>query len=117
MYTGLVTAYLGAALRAGTWWPLPLAPLCVLATDRLVIRPEEAYLADRFGPAYARYRARVRRWRGNRESDFGGDGRPVSGGCGSAQPESSRSMSARPVSASTRLRRCANSTEPASLAA
>jgi protein-S-isoprenylcysteine O-methyltransferase Ste14 len=62
MYTGLVVTYLGAALWAGTWWPLPLAPLCVLATDRLVIRQEEAYLADRFGDAYARYRTRVRRW-------------------------------------------------------
>jgi protein-S-isoprenylcysteine O-methyltransferase Ste14 len=62
MYTGLATAYLGAALWAGTWWPLPLTPLCLLATDRLVIRPEEAYLAGRFGVAYARYRTRVRRW-------------------------------------------------------
>lgn len=62
MYTGLAVGYVGAALWAGTWWPLPLAPLCVLATDRLVIRPEEAYLAGRFGDAYARYRTRVRRW-------------------------------------------------------
>lgn len=62
MYTGLAVGYVGAALWAGTFWPLPLAPLCMLATDRLVIRPEEAYLADRFGGAYARYRTRVRRW-------------------------------------------------------
>jgi deazaflavin-dependent oxidoreductase (nitroreductase family) len=62
MYTGLAVGYVGAALWAGTWWPLPLAPVCVLATDRLVIRPEEAYLTDRFGGAYARYRTRVRRW-------------------------------------------------------
>jgi deazaflavin-dependent oxidoreductase (nitroreductase family) len=62
MYTGLAVGYVGAALWVGTCWPLPLAPLCVLATDRLVIRPEEAYLADRFGSAYAAYRTRVRRW-------------------------------------------------------
>jgi deazaflavin-dependent oxidoreductase (nitroreductase family) len=62
MYTGLTVGYVGAALWAGTGWPLPLAPLCVLATDRLVIRPEEAYLADRFGGDYARYSTRVRRW-------------------------------------------------------
>lgn len=62
MYTGQVIAYLGAALWAGTWWPLPLLPLCVLATDRLVIRPEENYLSGRFGAAYEHYRSRVRRW-------------------------------------------------------
>lgn len=62
MYTGHVIAYVGAALWVGTWWPLPLVPLCVLATDRLVIRPEEAYLARRFGADYERYRSGVRRW-------------------------------------------------------
>jgi protein-S-isoprenylcysteine O-methyltransferase Ste14 len=62
MYAGLVVAYVGAALWAGTWWPLPLVPLCVLVTDRGVIRPEEAYLTGRFGPEYERYRSRVRRW-------------------------------------------------------
>jgi protein-S-isoprenylcysteine O-methyltransferase Ste14 len=62
MYTGHVLALLGAALRAGSWWPLIVAPLCVRATTRLVILPEEDYLADRFGEDYQRYRTRVRRW-------------------------------------------------------
>ena len=44
------------------WWPLLVAPLCMRATTRLVIVPEEEYLADRFGEDYQRYRARVRRW-------------------------------------------------------
>jgi len=30
--------------------------------QRQVIQPEEGYLAERFGAAYADYRARVRRW-------------------------------------------------------
>jgi protein-S-isoprenylcysteine O-methyltransferase Ste14 len=30
--------------------------------DLFVIRREEAYLAERFGDAYASYRSRVRRW-------------------------------------------------------
>jgi protein-S-isoprenylcysteine O-methyltransferase Ste14 len=62
MYTGLATAYLGAALLFGSWWPVVLWPLVILAVLRLVIRPEERYLGERFGPAYADYRATVRRW-------------------------------------------------------
>ena len=62
MYTGLTIAYLGVALWIGTWWPIVLAPLAVLAMLRGVILPEEAYLAERFGDEYARYRRAVRRW-------------------------------------------------------
>lgn len=62
MYTGLGIAYLGAALLLGSWWPVVLWPLVMLAVDRLVIRPEERYLTQRFGQAYTAYRARVRRW-------------------------------------------------------
>jgi protein-S-isoprenylcysteine O-methyltransferase Ste14 len=62
MYTGHVMVLLGAALRVGSWWPLIAAPLCMRATTRLVILPEEEYLADRFGEDYQRYRTRVRRW-------------------------------------------------------
>jgi protein-S-isoprenylcysteine O-methyltransferase Ste14 len=39
-----------------------LAPLAVLAMLRGVILPEEAYLTERFGDEYARYRRAVRRW-------------------------------------------------------
>jgi protein-S-isoprenylcysteine O-methyltransferase Ste14 len=62
MYTGHVVALLGTALWAGSWWPLIVAPLCVLATQRLVITAEEEYLTDRFGAEYEHYRSRVRRW-------------------------------------------------------
>lgn len=62
MYTGLAVVYLGVALVIGSWWPLVLWPVALLAVYRLVIRPEERYLEQRFGPAYAEYRARVRRW-------------------------------------------------------
>ena len=62
MYTGHVGACLGAALWAGSWWPLIVVPLSVLATLRWVIEPEEAYLAQRFGAEYHNYRSRVRRW-------------------------------------------------------
>lgn len=62
MYTGLATAYLGAAFLLGSWWPVLLWPVVILAVLTLVIRPEERYLGERFGPAYADYRATVRRW-------------------------------------------------------
>jgi protein-S-isoprenylcysteine O-methyltransferase Ste14 len=62
MYAGHAVTLVGAALWAGSWWPLLAAALAVAVTQRLVIRPEEAYLSGRFGDAYARYRSRVRRW-------------------------------------------------------
>jgi protein-S-isoprenylcysteine O-methyltransferase Ste14 len=62
MYTGLTAAYVGAALWVGTWWPLTIAPLPVLATRRWVIAPEEEYLKRRFGAEYERYQSEVRRW-------------------------------------------------------
>lgn len=62
MYAGLALAYAGVALLAATWWPLIMLPLVLALVQRLVIAPEERYLADRFGHEYSDYRARVRRW-------------------------------------------------------
>jgi len=62
MYTGLAIAYLGLALLLGSWWPLALWPLVIVAVRQLVIRPEEQYLTQRFGRTYTDYQSRVRRW-------------------------------------------------------
>ena len=62
MYTGLALVVAGGAFLAGTWWPLLLLPLALLAVTRLAIGPEESYLAERYGSTYADYRRRVRRW-------------------------------------------------------
>ena len=62
MYAGLAIAYLGGALLVGSWWPLAILPLALLAVRRLVIDPEERYLASQFAQTYSDYRARVRRW-------------------------------------------------------
>lgn len=62
MYTGHAVALIGAALWAGSWWPLLLTPLCMLMTYRWVINPEETYLTTRFGADYQQYNNRVRRW-------------------------------------------------------
>ena len=62
MYTGLAMMVAGGALLAGTGWPLVFLPLARIAVRQLTIRPEETYLAERYGPVYADYRLRVRRW-------------------------------------------------------
>jgi protein-S-isoprenylcysteine O-methyltransferase Ste14 len=62
MYVGFTTLYVGASLLANALWPLLLLPIVLALLVRLVIRKEERYLADAFGPAYEIYRQRVRRW-------------------------------------------------------
>jgi len=62
MYVGLAAAYAGVAALLGSWWPLALLPLVLVAVDRLVIAREEPYLARAFGAQYEAYRRRVRRW-------------------------------------------------------
>ena len=62
MYLGLLCVYIGAALWFGLAWALILAPLVVLAVQRLAIAREERYLDQKFGDTYRQYRAQVRRW-------------------------------------------------------
>ncbi len=62
MYTGHAISMLGAALWSGSCWPLILAPVSLNLVYRLVVRPEEQYLADRFGDEYNAYCTHVRRW-------------------------------------------------------
>ena len=62
MYTGLAVMVAGGALLAGTWWPLLILPLAIVAVRELVIKPEEEYLSERYGPIFADYRLKVRRW-------------------------------------------------------
>jgi protein-S-isoprenylcysteine O-methyltransferase Ste14 len=62
VYLGFLVAMLGFALRWGELWGWIALLAGHLLLDRLVVAKEEAYLAGRFGDAYAAYRARVRRW-------------------------------------------------------
>ena len=62
IYVADALSYLGACLVLDNAWALLMLPVVLVATYRLVIRHEEAYLADLFGRAYADYRRRVRRW-------------------------------------------------------
>ena len=62
MYLSLLCLYAGLALLMNNVWPLLLAPLVVVAVDRLVIAREERYLTAAFPADYEAYRRRVRRW-------------------------------------------------------
>jgi protein-S-isoprenylcysteine O-methyltransferase Ste14 len=62
MYCGFTLVYIGAAFVMNSVWPLILLPLVLGLLYVLVIRREEAYLAEAFGPKYEAYRQRVRRW-------------------------------------------------------
>jgi protein-S-isoprenylcysteine O-methyltransferase Ste14 len=61
MYVAWTLGYVGVALVAGTAWPLLLLPAVLVATQVLVVR-EERSLERRFGAAYRRYKASVRRY-------------------------------------------------------
>ena len=62
MYVGLSLAYLGEAALLRQVWPALLLPLTLIYLQRVVIPLEEARLQETFGPVYAEYCARVRRW-------------------------------------------------------
>ena len=62
MYVGMASAYVGFSLLANSSWCLVLLPIALALVYVLAIRPEERYLARKFGDSYEQYRARVRRW-------------------------------------------------------
>ena len=62
MYLGMVLLCIGAAVLLSNWWILALTPVCALALWWFAIRPEEAYLENKFGEGYRAYTRRVRRW-------------------------------------------------------
>ena len=62
MYLGMTVTYTALVLTFGWLWGLAMLPLALLVIDRLVIRREEAYLEDKYGEEYRRYRGSVRRW-------------------------------------------------------
>jgi protein-S-isoprenylcysteine O-methyltransferase Ste14 len=62
IYVGMFLLYGGIGVAARSPWALILTlPLAITIRYGVVAR-EEAYLERRFGDAYRRYRARVRRW-------------------------------------------------------
>ncbi|HET6373410.1 MAG TPA: isoprenylcysteine carboxylmethyltransferase family protein [Candidatus Polarisedimenticolia bacterium] len=62
IYLGMACGVLGASVMAGSLTSFLVAPAFVYLIDRRFVRVEEAMLEQRFGPQYAAYKARVRRW-------------------------------------------------------
>ncbi len=64
IYLGFTLVYLGITAWVNTVWPLVLLPLVLLVMHRGVILREEAYLEQKFGDEYRRYKSDVCRWFG-----------------------------------------------------
>lgn len=62
LYVGLLVCSAGIALLAGSLWALAALPVEWALLGWGAIVPEERYLSQKFGPVYASYQARVRRW-------------------------------------------------------
>ena len=62
MYLSLAILQLGVGIWMNSVWVVvSLIPVLAWITSAVIAR-EEQYLARRFGPSYAEYRSRVRRW-------------------------------------------------------
>jgi protein-S-isoprenylcysteine O-methyltransferase Ste14 len=62
MYVAWTLMTLASALLLNTLWLLVLLPFILTYVHFVDIRQEEASLEEQFGEAYARYRAKVRRY-------------------------------------------------------
>jgi protein-S-isoprenylcysteine O-methyltransferase Ste14 len=62
VYLGMALVLIGLVLWLDSPLALPLLPLWVWWIERRFIRREEARIARDFGPAWAAYSRRVRRW-------------------------------------------------------
>ncbi len=62
MYLGLLLILTGWALFLSNALPFLLLPVYMLYINRFQIAPEERALTSLFGPKFAAYQSRVRRW-------------------------------------------------------
>jgi protein-S-isoprenylcysteine O-methyltransferase Ste14 len=62
IYLSFVFFMVGFGLATANPWMIILAPLLVLYVQERIIKREEGYLTQRFGPDYITYRKEVRRW-------------------------------------------------------
>ena len=62
MYVGVAVLQVAIGVGLGNPWIILLAPVSCAVVYITAIRPEEAYLEQKFGDAYARYKSSVRRW-------------------------------------------------------
>ena len=62
MYLGFVFILVAIGFRVGNHLSFVAIPAYMISMTLLQIMPEEHALTERFGDAYLRYKARVRRW-------------------------------------------------------
>jgi len=62
MYVSLLLYLLAWAVYLSNWLALLFVPVFVLYINQFQIKPEERVLSSFFGPEYAAYKRRVRRW-------------------------------------------------------
>jgi len=62
MYLGFALLLIGVALLLGRVTPWAIVPAFILLVDRCYIAVEERMLETRFGMAWKKYAAQVRRW-------------------------------------------------------
>ena len=62
MYIGLTLIQLGLGIALGNAWIAALAPIGLTVVHFIAVRPEEAYLTEKFGASYLSYKAAVRRY-------------------------------------------------------
>jgi protein-S-isoprenylcysteine O-methyltransferase Ste14 len=62
IYLGMLLLYTSIAILANSLWILILFLPFAIILQKGVIEPEEAYLEQKFGEKFLRYKAKVRRW-------------------------------------------------------
>jgi protein-S-isoprenylcysteine O-methyltransferase Ste14 len=62
MYLGMALIQLSIGIGWGSGWIVALVPLSLGVIYAIAVRQEEAYLEQKFGEVYTRYKASVRRW-------------------------------------------------------
>jgi protein-S-isoprenylcysteine O-methyltransferase Ste14 len=62
MYLGMTLTTLGIAFVADDVWMVAAAFFGLVIVHLIAVVPEEAYLGEKFGEGYARYKAKVRRY-------------------------------------------------------
>lgn len=62
MYVGMAAVLAAVGIGAANGWLLGLVPLALAIVHVTAVRPEEAYLEEKFGAEYLAYKQQVRRW-------------------------------------------------------
>ncbi len=62
MYLMMVLLCIGFTILLSNAWIGILTPICAWALYQTAIKPEEAYLEQKFGASYRAYKLKVRRW-------------------------------------------------------